>query len=72
MNTENGILKDIMMKTDTQTILGIDAGSVSIGVVQMTPDKKIINTAYGFHYGDIAGTLNNLLTTFDLESSVWM
>jgi len=61
-----------MMKTDTQTIVGIDAGSVSIGIVQMTPDKQIVNTAYGFHYGDIAGTLKNLLGAFDLESPVWM
>ncbi len=61
-----------MMKTDTQTILGIDAGSVSIGVVQLTVDKQIINSAYGFHCGDIAGTLKTLLAPFDLSSPVWM
>ncbi len=60
------------MKTDAHTILGIDAGSVSMGIVQMTQDKQIVNSAYQFHYGDIAGTLEKLLATFDLTSSMWM
>ncbi|MDJ0876596.1 MAG: BadF/BadG/BcrA/BcrD ATPase family protein, partial [Desulfobacterales bacterium] len=66
MNPSNGI------STDKQTILGIDIGSVSIGVVQLTPERQIVNARYGFHFGDMAGTLRKLLSGFDLSAPLWV
>lgn len=47
-------------------ILGVDIGSVSISVVEMTPDKKIINTIYEFHNGKIEDTLVRVLDQLEL------
>ena len=60
------------MKPISNTVLGIDIGSVSVGLVQMTPGKRIVHTAYAFHYGDIAGTLTGLASGFDLTGMVWV
>jgi predicted CoA-substrate-specific enzyme activase len=43
-------------------ILGIDIGSVSISVVEVTAEKEIIRTAYAFHRGKIAECLKSLLS----------
>ena len=54
------------------TILGIDIGSVSVGVVQLTTDKRIVKTAYAAHHGDIAGALVQLMSGFDLSQPMWV
>ena len=59
------------MKPTSPTVLGIDIGSVSVGVVQMTPARRVVNTGYEFHYGDTTGTLVNILAGFDLPPSLW-
>jgi len=49
-------------------ILGIDIGSVSIGLVTVTPERHVIYSAYGFHHGDIPGCLEGLLDGVDMAS----
>ncbi|MDM8516392.1 acyl-CoA dehydratase activase [Desulfobacterales bacterium HSG16] len=51
-----------------KTVLGIDIGSVSICLAQISQDCRIIKTAYGFHKGDIPQTIRKLLADFDLKS----
>ena len=53
-----------------QHILGIDIGSVSIAVVEITPHKQIVHSAYEFHRGDSAARLKKILTGFDLKNIV--
>lgn len=60
------------MIQNLQTVLGIDIGSVSVGVVQLSTDKRIVKTAYAAHYGDIGGTLVQLVSDFDLSQPVWV
>jgi predicted CoA-substrate-specific enzyme activase len=59
--------------TTTQTrdddrcrILGIDIGSVSLSVAEISLNREILNTAYRSHHGDIRGTLREALNGFDL------
>ena len=52
----------------TKYILGIDIGSVSISLALITPDRRIVQTGYGFHHGDIPGCLNTLLSDVDMAS----
>jgi len=47
-------------------ILGIDAGSVAVGLAAVNADGKIVRTAYRVHHGDVKGTLLQLLAEFDL------
>ncbi|MBF0452541.1 MAG: CoA activase [Candidatus Magnetomorum sp.] len=49
-------------------ILGIDIGSVSISIVEISSDKKLVNTAYEFHKGDIRSCLKKMLQTFNFEN----
>ncbi len=60
------------MQTYQPAILGIDIGSVSIGIVQLTMDRQIVHSRYGFHFGDMAGTLVDLLSDFDLGQAFWV
>ncbi len=60
------------MKQNLHTVLGIDIGSVSVAVVQLTTDRRIVKTAYAAHTGDIAGTLVKLVSRFDLSQPVWV
>ncbi|MCP4115138.1 MAG: CoA activase, partial [Desulfobacteraceae bacterium] len=48
------------------TVLGIDIGSVTVSVVEMAPDREIVNSASVFHHGDINQTLETILTSMDL------
>jgi activator of 2-hydroxyglutaryl-CoA dehydratase len=48
-------------------ILGVDIGSVSISIVEITPEKEVVKTAYEFHHGNITETLKNVLNNFDLS-----
>jgi len=50
-----------------ENVLGIDIGSVSIGVAKVGLDGRIIESAYGFHHGDIEQSLISLLEGFDLS-----
>ena len=42
-------------------ILGIDVGSVSIGVAEVNPKQEIIKTSYEFHHGNITENLKKIL-----------
>jgi activator of 2-hydroxyglutaryl-CoA dehydratase len=48
-------------------ILGVDIGSVSISVVEVTAEKEIIRIAYAFHRGKIAECLKSLLSATHLS-----
>ena len=60
------------MHNNQSTVLGIDIGSVSIGVVQLTPDRQMVHSGYGFHFGDLTGTLRKLLSDLDLGRPSWV
>ncbi len=47
-------------------ILGMDIGSVSISLAEITPDKQIWKTSYEFHHGNIRETLIHMLEKYDL------
>ncbi len=48
------------------SILGIDIGSVSLSIVQMDLEGKILRQFYQFHKGNIRGTFSNARNIFDL------
>ena len=48
-------------------ILGIDAGSVALSLVEMSRQQEVIETAYCFHHGDIPGSLRRLLQSFTIS-----
>ncbi|HOJ14806.1 MAG TPA: BadF/BadG/BcrA/BcrD ATPase family protein, partial [Deltaproteobacteria bacterium] len=47
-------------------VLGIDVGSTAAGVVQIDGHGRVVRSAYGFHRGNIAGTLEGLISRFPL------
>ncbi|RPJ79898.1 MAG: CoA activase, partial [Deltaproteobacteria bacterium] len=47
-------------------ILGVDIGSVSISLAEITPDKQIWKTSYEFHQGMIRETLSRMLEEYDV------
>jgi predicted CoA-substrate-specific enzyme activase len=49
-------------------ILGIDTGSVAVGLAVVTADGEVVQTAYRFHRGDIRGTVLALLAEIDLSA----
>jgi len=49
-------------------ILGIDCGSVAVGMAVLAPDLAIVGTAYRFHRGDIKGTVIEMLSGIDLPA----
>jgi predicted CoA-substrate-specific enzyme activase len=51
---------------DRCRILGIDIGSVSLSVAEISLKREILKTVYRFHRGDIRGTLRDALNGFDL------
>lgn len=51
----------------TSNILGIDIGSVSVSIAEITPERNLVETAYAFHKGDIQGCLDRLLARFDFS-----
>ncbi|MBN2123965.1 MAG: CoA activase [Deltaproteobacteria bacterium] len=51
---------------DSFRILGIDVGSVSLSVAEISLKRDICKTAYRFHHGDIRETLRKTLEDFDL------
>ena len=52
--------------TVRQHILGIDIGSVTAGLVVVSPDRSIIQSDYRFHGGNITGTVREMLEQIDL------
>ena len=48
-------------------IIGIDVGSVAIGIVALTPGGELCTQAYGFHQGQIDAMLTHMLSRFDLS-----
>lgn len=51
------------------SLLGVDIGSVSVCIVEITPDKNIVYKAYAPHHGDVRGTIrDNLLSGRDLST----
>jgi activator of 2-hydroxyglutaryl-CoA dehydratase len=48
-------------------ILGIDIGSVSICIAELSPEKDLIRKSYGFHRGAINDTLKIMLGDFNLS-----
>ncbi len=53
--------------SDSHLVLGIDVGSVSVGMVVMTAGKKVLRRFYEFHRGDIANTIERLLETIETD-----
>ncbi|WP_319501084.1 BadF/BadG/BcrA/BcrD ATPase family protein [uncultured Draconibacterium sp.] len=51
-----------------KTYLAIDVGSVAISVAILNQKKEILETAYGFHEGQIANKLINLLNPLNLKN----
>ena len=52
---------------NNSNILGIDIGSVSIGVAEVDPKREIVKTSYEFHHGNITENLKKILSDFDLS-----
>ena len=58
-------MADILVSRDS--ILGIDIGSVSMGIVQLDTDGNILRRFYRFHRGNIRDTLSEAGRIFDLS-----
>jgi predicted CoA-substrate-specific enzyme activase len=56
------------MQIKKSWILGVDTGSVAIGMALVDNTGKVGRTAYAFHHGDIAGTLTKLLQDFEKDA----
>ncbi len=48
-------------------VLGIDIGSISISVAEMSRDRKIVQSRYAFHEGHVAEKLAVMLQDFNLQ-----
>lgn len=60
------------MKSAEQTILGVDIGSVAIGIATVTAAKKIVQTQYAIHKGQVEETLGRLLAEIDLSTVAYV
>ncbi|MCP4131598.1 MAG: CoA activase [bacterium] len=47
--------------------IGVDIGSISIAIAEIGADKKVINSGYSFHEGNIKENLVELLEGFNLS-----
>ncbi len=54
--------------TLSDLILGIDAGSVSVGMVVLNQDREVLQSLYEFHHGDISKTAARMLDAIDLQN----
>lgn len=50
------------------TVLGIDIGSVAIGVAEVSRDGEVAGRAYAFHGGHVRETLEGMLSGFGLDN----
>ncbi|HQI82432.1 MAG TPA: acyl-CoA dehydratase activase, partial [Deltaproteobacteria bacterium] len=48
------------------TVLGIDVGSVSIGMAELSPEGAVVRSAYAFHRGHVRETIEGMLPGFGL------
>ncbi len=48
-------------------VLGIDIGSVAVGLAVVDGSKNIVQTGYAFHHGELEKTMRRLLEGFDLS-----
>lgn len=48
-------------KTANRFILGIDIGSVSVSLAEITCERAIVRTAYQFHHGNVADTFAHMM-----------
>ena len=55
------------MRDDKHSIIGIDIGSISVSVAQISGTYQILSTQYAFHNGSVKETLLDLLNRFDLD-----
>jgi predicted CoA-substrate-specific enzyme activase len=53
--------------TSDPTVLGIDVGSVAVSIVELDARGAIVRTAYGYHQGQVRGTLARLLDGTNLD-----
>jgi predicted CoA-substrate-specific enzyme activase len=51
-------------------VVGIDVGSVAVSLAVLGYDRRWIDSAYAFHQGDAAGTVQRLLAGRDLHGGV--
>ena len=52
---------------ENKTIIGIDAGSVSVSMVRMDRLANLLAAEYVFHHGDIEGTIEKLAGKMDVH-----
>lgn len=50
-----------------KNVLGIDIGSISISVVEMSRENEILKSGYCFHEGHVKETLCRMLESFNLD-----
>lgn len=50
------------------SILGIDIGSITAGIVELSHEGKIVKSSYVFHEGHIREKLGEMLADFDLSA----
>ena len=53
--------------TNRNSILGIDIGSVSLSIVQLGQDGKVLRQFYNFHKGNIHSAFSEAEKIFDLR-----
>jgi predicted CoA-substrate-specific enzyme activase len=49
-------------------VLGVDIGSVSVGMVILSADKEVVKDFYEFHHGNVAETVEKMLEQVDLST----
>ena len=60
----------VKIHASTNSVLGIDIGSVSLSAVQISRDGKILRRYYKFHKGNLSNALSEASEAFDLENPV--
>ena len=58
----------IKIPANQDSILGIDIGSVSLSMVQLDPEGRILSHFYRFHKGNLLQAFSEAEKTFDLNS----
>ncbi len=56
----------------SRTVLGLDVGSVSVSLVELDADRRVVAKAYAFHHGQIEATLAELLGGVPLDRVGWV
>jgi len=50
-------------------VIGIDVGSVSIAIVEVSPEKEILRTWYDFHHGRVEEAVARILSDADMQNA---